>query len=161
MRVNMQWLVLSNSLCLLQIFGADQVSLQAALKDDFVSHLADWDALEFPVELFLCLLRDVDGSWLARGLHVVGNGGIVSPDIKLPLPQANQPSQDPPSVDPDPHVELLHVVLLADTADQVDHLQSHLDAVFCVFLVTDVLGILVIGIRCRQPCRRVVRQALT
>ena len=144
--------VLSNFLRLLEIFGSDQVSLQAALQDDLVRHVADWAALKFSVELFLCFLSDVDGSWLARGLHVVGNGGIVGPDIKLPLPQADQPSQDPASVDTDPHVELLHVVLLSDAPDQLDHLEAHLDAVLGVFLVTDVLGILVTGVGCRQAC---------
>ena len=160
--------VLSNFLRLLEIFGSDQVSLQAALQDDLVRHVADWAALKFPIELFLVFffifflvfiselylgfLSDVDGSWLARGLHVVGNGGIVGPDIKLPLPQADQPSQDPASVDTDPHVELLHVVLLSDAPDQLDHLEAHLDAVLGVFLVTDVLGILVTGVGCRQAC---------
>ena len=153
------WVVLGNFLRFLEIFGSDQVSLQSALQDDLVRHVSDWDALEFPVELFHCLLRDVDGSWLARGLHVVGNSGIVRPDIKLPLSQADQPSQDPASVDPDPHVELLHVVLLPDTADQLDHLESHLDAVLGVFLVADVLGILVTGVRCRQACRQPTGQS--
>ena len=148
-RVHMFWDDLSNFLRFLMVFGSDQVSLQAALQDNLVRHVSDRAALKLPVELFLCFLRDVDGSWLARGLHVVGNGGIVGPDIELPLPQADQPSQYPPSVDPYPHVEFLHVVLLSNTADQLDHLESHLDAVFSVFLVPDVLGILVIGIRCR------------
>ena len=150
---------LSNFLRFLAIFGADQEGLEAALQDDLVRHVSDWDALKFPVELFHCFLRDVDGSWLARGLHVVGNSGIVRPDIKLPLSQADQPSQDPASVDPDPHVELLHVVLLPDTADQLDHLESHLDAVLGVFLVTDVLGILVTGVRCRQACSQASGEA--
>ena len=155
----MFWYDLSNFLRFLMIFGPDQVSLQAALQDNLVRHVSDWAALKLPVELFLCFLRDVDGSWLARGLHVVGNGGIVGPDIELPLPQADQPSQDPASVDADSHVELLHVVLLSDTADQLDHLEAHLDAVLGVFLVTDVLGILVTGVRCRQACSQATGQS--
>ena len=81
---------------------------------------------------------------------MVGNGGVVGPNVKLPLPQSYQPSEDPPSVDPDPHIEVGHVVLLPDAPDQFDHVEAHLYAVLGVFLITDVLSILVIRIRCRQ-----------
>ena len=81
---------------------------------------------------------------------MVCDSGVIGPDVKLPLPQSDQPRQNTPGVDADPHVELLHVVLLPDAADEVDHVEAHLYTVLGVVLIADVLCLLVVGIRCRE-----------
>ena len=43
---------------------------------------------------------------LAVGLHVVGGGDVVGPDIVLPLEEAEDAAEDAPRVDPHPHVQL-------------------------------------------------------
>ena len=43
---------------------------------------------------------------LAVGLHVVGGGDVVGPDVVLPLEEAEDAAEDAPRVDPHPHVQL-------------------------------------------------------
>ena len=43
---------------------------------------------------------------LAVGLHVVGGGDVVGPDIVLPLEEPEDAAEDAPRVDPHPHVQL-------------------------------------------------------
>ena len=51
-------------------------------------------------------LGDVNTPRLPPGLHVVGEVDVVGPDVVLPLPQAENPTEDPAAVDADPHVEI-------------------------------------------------------
>ena len=42
----------------------------------------------------------------AVGLHLICGGDVVGPDVVLPLPESEHPTQDPPRVDPHAHVQL-------------------------------------------------------
>ena len=43
---------------------------------------------------------------LSPGLHVVGEVDVVGPDVVLPLPEPEDPTEDPATVDADPHVQI-------------------------------------------------------
>ena len=53
----------------------------------------------------MCNSRD-HSPRLAPGLHVVGQGHVVAPDIILPLAETENPTEDAAAVDPNPHVQL-------------------------------------------------------
>ena len=53
---------------------------------------------------------------LAIGLHVVGRGDVVGPDVVLPLEEAEHAAEDAASVDAHAHVQL-HVGRLNHVAE--------------------------------------------
>ena len=44
--------------------------------------------------------------WHPTRLHPVCEGDVVAPDVKLPLPEADDAAEDVPGVDANPHVNV-------------------------------------------------------
>ena len=76
--------------------------------------------LREPRQFIMVYGATVDGSLilpcLSVGLHVVGGGDVVGPDVVLPLEEAEDAAEDAPRVDAHAHVQL-HVGRLHHVAE--------------------------------------------
>lgn len=58
------------------------------------------------------ILKFHHSPWYSTGLQHVGNAHVPGPDVKLPLLQPQNATQDGARVDPNPHVHVeLHLLL--------------------------------------------------
>ncbi len=83
----------------------DEVAVDASPAPVFLPQPRPWLDLVLAPEVLQRGLRDVDAPGLPVGLHLVGRGDVVGPDVVLPLAQAEDPAEDAAGVDAHAHVQ--------------------------------------------------------